>query len=396
MVDSSVFAAIGALAGAVMALVWIAQLVRFHRAGARFPELGSDSHERPLADAPLISVVISGKDEQAGIEACVRSVLGQDYPNLELVVVDDRSTDSTRAILDRLSSEFGTRLQVLTIDELPPGWGGQSHGLHCGVGLSRGEWLCFTDADCQFDSPSTLSMAWREAETNDVQFLSILPRMNAPTAWEKVYLPLCSFMLLMRLRIDEVNDPCKRAAYANGAFMMISRATYADLGGHQRVRGYVNDDVRLAELAKQTGVSLRVVGNQDLLSTRMYPTMRAAWSGWSRNFYGTLHSSRNLRDALLFTVSLFVAPWALFALSLALAAWISPAFQLTAACWAAPVLVSHLGLSRLYRAFRVGTGWSLAYLPGAVFVSAMLARSALRARRRAGTTWHGVHYDHPG
>ncbi len=384
-----------ALVGIGLGLAWVALLVRAHRMGRDFPELAADADVSGAGAPPRISVIIACKDEERDIEACVRSVFDQDYPDLEVVVVDDRSTDGTRAVLDRLRDELGPRLRVSSVDELPPGWGGQCHALHVGVTSSTGAWLCFTDADCQLDARTTLSVAWADIDAHRADMLSILPRMDAPTPWEKIYLPLCSFVLLSRLRIADVNDPSSTAAYANGAFLLVRRDTYADLGGHERVRGYVNDDVRLAQLAKQAGARIRVVSNRDLVRTRMYASPRAAWHGWSRNFYGTLRSARNLQRAVAFAAGLFVLPWLGLAATCALAAWVDPGYRAAALAWAVPVGVSHLGLARLYRAFCVGAAWSLAYLPGAVFVTAILANAAGRARRRAGTTWHGVHYDHP-
>lgn len=385
-----------ALAGALLGLWWIAYLLRFHRAGRAFPELHAGSHPAapPGEAGPSLSVIVAAKDEEAAVERCVRSLVAQDVADLEVVVVDDRSVDATPRVLERLRQELAPRLTIVSVRELPPGWGGQCHALHEGVRASRGEWLCFTDADCRLEAPRALTVAWREARASGAELLSVLPRMEAPTAWERVYLPLCSFTLLVHLRIAAVNDPADPAGYANGAFLLVRRAAYERQGGHARVRGLVNDDVALARLAKREGVAVRVASTRDLVRTRMYSTARAAFAGWTRNFYGTLCSAAALSRALLATLALFVAPWPALLACLALAAR-EPAWRPAALAWALPVLVSHLGLWRLYGACGLPARASLAYLPGALFVAAILARAALRAARRAGTTWHGVHYAHP-
>src|SRR6185295_4535540 len=146
-----------------------------------------------------------------------------------LVVVDDRSRDRTPAIIAELAEQTeqaaasGGRMRAVTVTTLPEGWGGQNHALRQGVAASDGEWICFSDADCRFDSPRTLSIAAREAAARGADLLSILPRMEAPTLWERCYLPICCMVFMMRLRIGQVNDAASPAAYANGAFLLIRR-----------------------------------------------------------------------------------------------------------------------------------------------------------------------------
>lgn len=125
----------------------MAYLLRFHGAGRAFPELHAGSHpDPPTTEAPRLSVIVAAKDEQETVERCVRSLVAQDVPHLEVVIVDDRSADRTPEVLERLRRELARALTVVTIRELPAGWGGQCHALHQGVRASRGEWLCFTDA----------------------------------------------------------------------------------------------------------------------------------------------------------------------------------------------------------------------------------------------------------
>ncbi len=390
----SALALLSAAAALVTAGAWAAALLYFHRAGRSFPELHAGSYLDAEAAAERISLVVAAHDEQETIEACVRSLAEQDYPDLELIVVDDRSSDATPELLAGLARELPGRLRVLTVEQLPDGWGGQSHALHQGVAVSSGEWLCFTDADCRFVSPRALTVAREEARRAGAELLSLLPRMEAPTRWERVTLPLCSFVIVTQLGIARVNDPHHPAAYANGAFLLIRRRAYQALGGHAAVRHLVNDDVALARLAKQQGIPLRVAANLDLCRIRMYPSLPAAWRGWTRNLYGTLRSRGRLLRALLHTAGLFLLPWLGLTASGAalLASGGAPAWGLAAGAWALPVALSHLGLARLFAACGVRPGWSLLYPLGGLFVTAVLTNALGRALRRAGTTWHGFHY----
>jgi chlorobactene glucosyltransferase len=395
MFDSSFLSALGAASGGLMALVWVGTLVQFFRVSRKIPVLSSKSHEGPPADLPRISAIVAAKDEEANIESCVRSILSQDYARLDLVVVNDRSADRTLPILEGLRREFDGRMSVLTIQNLPEGWGGQNHALRQGVLESSGDWLWFTDADCRFESKRSLSIALREADAHGADLLSILPRMEAPTLWEKIYLPLCCLVFMMRLRIGEVNQPERPAAYANGAFMLVRRTVYEALGGHERVRNQLNDDICLAQIAKQEGFRLRVASNSDLYRTRMYGSVQKAWNGWTRNFYGTLQSARNLGSAFAVTLGLFVVPWLFFLLAAGIG-WFHLGWKAAAIAWGCAVVASHLGMALVYAGFGASVLGSLLYFPAALFVAAVVGRAFLRARRRIGTVWHGAHYGPPG
>ena len=380
-----------AVSGAVMTVVWLVTLWRFSRVTGGLPVLRAGTAPTP-SPAARISVIVAAKDEAGNIEACVRSILAQDWPALELVVVNDRSTDDTLPILERLAGEYGERLRVLTIRQLPEGWGGQNHAISQGVQVARGEWLLFTDADCKLDAPDTVRTAYAEAATRGADMLSIVPRMEAPTFWEQVYLPLCCLVFMMRLRIGEVNRPGSAAAYANGAFMLVRRSMYEALGGHARVRDQLNDDIALAHLAKTEGYCLRVAGNADLVRTRMYGSARQAWNGWARNFYGTLRTPRSLGLALGGTLALFVLPWLLLLTCLGLARWEDAGWNWAALCWGAAVLISHVGAWAVAWGLALRPVASLLYLPGALFVSAIVARAWSRAWRNTSMVWQGARY----
>lgn len=391
MPEPWVLAAAGA--GLVWAALWISTLARFHSLGRAFPELTPAS---PLAPGleDTIALVVAARDEEDHIEACVRSLLAQDYAALELVFVDDRSSDRSRQILSELEAELRPRLRVIHVDELPSGWGGQTHGLHRGVAASESDWICFTDADCRFESNQTLALALSDARSHGAELLSVIPRLEAPTLWERSYLPLCSFVLVTGLEIGKVNDPAHPAGYANGAFILIRREAYERLGGHEAVRQLVNDDVALARRAKRMGVALRVAGNKGLLQTRMYESLPGAWRGWSRNLYGVLRHAPRLSRALLSTLSLFVLPCLALLASLTACA-LDPAWAPAAAAWTLTLLIAQAGLWRLYAACEIPPAYSLLSFWGALFVSALLTNAWGRALRRSGTTWHGVHYPHP-
>jgi chlorobactene glucosyltransferase len=380
------------LIGGLFGLFWLIFLSQLIRSKDNIPNLSENSTRAQTGARPRISVIVAAKDEAVNIEACVRSILRQNYSDFELIVVNDRSADDTAKILRRMQNEQPGRLKVVHVQQVPAGWGGQNHAIYQGVNHSTGEWLCFTDADCRFESDRTLVIAWQEAQTRGLAMLTLLPRLVVQVAWEKIYLPIASLILLSRLHIGAVNTREKSEAYANGAFILFRRDAYLALGGHAAVRGRLNDDIALAQLAKQQGYPIRVVGNENLLSARMYGDVRSAWYGWVRNFSGALQPRRSLAIACGHAIGLFVIPWMGFGAALACVMGCGPQWLAAAGVWGVSVVLSHLGLWRVYRSFELSPMWSLVYFPGAVVVVAMLTAANLRAWRQAGTVWHGIRY----
>ncbi len=372
--------------GLFVAALWLANLVRFSGIKRAMPLLTQDSHDGGSATAPAaVSVVVAAKDEEAGIEACIRSIAAQDHGAFEVLVADDRSSDRTPEILKGLAAELPV-LKPLRIDVLPEGWGGQNHALRRGVDAAKGEWLCFTDADCVWRSPRMLTIAAREAAASGADLLSVLPELDSPSTWEQLAAPLCIAVFMLRLRMGEVNDPKKPAAYANGAFFMIRRALYEELGGHGRVKGQLNDDIAMAKLVKQRGLKLRLCAGSELYTTRMYGSPAESWRGWTRNFRGTLVRPAEMLKAAATAALLFLAPWAGFSVALSLGSW--PA----AAAFGLAVLVSHVGAALVYPAFGSRAWASVLYPLAGAFVTAIAVRAALGST----TTWQGARYGAQG
>jgi glycosyltransferase involved in cell wall biosynthesis len=358
------------------------------RAARSFPELHSDSHSQTDADFPKISFILAVKDEEGHVEDCVRSLFSLSYPDFELVVVNDRSSDATESILDKLQKEFSSRLIVKTIDNLPDGWGGQNHAFWNGVLVANGDWFCFTDADCRFDSSNVLEQAYLEARLHDVSFLSMLPRMDLPSVVEKIYVPICSFLFLQGLDYSQSNNPRSASASAYGPFMLMSRDSYYKLGGHHRVRYLVNGDIAFARIAKAEGIAYRLVGNRGLCRTHMYLRLRDSWSGWVRNYYNSIQNSARLLYTCALAIA-FVMPLPLLGASLYFG-------DLAAVLLSGALVVTLvLALSRLYSAFDVSSMWSLVYLPGAIWSAAIACGALYKAILHQHTPWHGVDYPPP-
>ena len=270
-----------------------------------------------LADAPVVTIIVPVKDEAAGIDLCVRGLLAQDYPHYTLLVADDRSTDGTGAILDRLAEEFGERLHVTHLHDLPDGWLGKPHALHHVVTHAQdlGDWLWFVDSDVRCEPQALLHMVALCRERG-YDFLSLLIGLAAPTFAEKLVTPVAAAAWAMGFRIADTNDAKRDTAAANGQCLLVRRDTLADVGGHAAVRDKTCEDVELARLAKGRGATVRFLLGQHLARTRMHATPRQMFNGWARNFAGTARHRPGRLWATLGFVWLAATAWAVLPMTI--------------------------------------------------------------------------------
>ena len=237
---------------------------------------------------PRVTVLVPAKDEQERIEACVRSILSQDYPNFDLVVIDDRSSDDTGTILDRIAvADPRVRVVHVRPGELPHGWGGKSYALHRGVGLARrhdSAWLLFVDADVQLE-PDALSSALAVAAKRDFDMVSLLPRFVGRGFWEELLQPLAGAATSAMFAIALTNANHNRTAFANGQFMLVRREAYERTGGHEAIRGTLSEDTAIARNLKRAGYRPRLGWGDAVASVRMYDSLGSIVRGWGRNFF---------------------------------------------------------------------------------------------------------------
>jgi chlorobactene glucosyltransferase len=346
----------------------------------------------PPADAPPVSVVVAAKDEEANIGACVRSMLAQDYPNFELIVCNDRSTDRTAQIVEEIARQ-DSRLRLVNIKELPDGWYGKNNAMQNGVATTKSPWICLIDADCNFFSPRTLSVAMQYARDKKSDFLSVLPLLEMKGFWENVIQPVCSGVMIIWFHPDKVNNPAKSNAYANGAFMLMKRETYEAIGTHQAVKQCLNEDMHMARIAKEKGLRLRVVRGAKLFSVRMYTNLKQMVRGWSRIFFGTFGTFKRLTASLAVTLIMGLLPYLTAVLGLTLAASGADHSGLWLATGLLAALAATLQLTVMYRYYGLidGRPWLFWTYPlGSCFAVLSLCLSLSRLRKGSVVTWRGT------
>jgi chlorobactene glucosyltransferase len=266
----------------------------------------------PLARAPKVSIIVPARNEESVVGAALESFLKLDYPDYEVILVDDASTDRTGEIADEWTRrpEAVGRLRVIHNHELPPGWRGKVHALHLAEQAASGEWLLATDADVVFH-PAVLRLAMARAMKEDAALVSLFPELEFGEMSERIVLPGFVFLLATIFPLRLINNPKSSRALAAGAFILMRRTDFQALGGYEALRGTVVEDLRTAEMFKQGGRRIHATLTRGLYRTRMYQGWREIWEGLGRSaFEGTGFSLARSLAAVFVGNTLAVLPWA--------------------------------------------------------------------------------------
>jgi glycosyltransferase involved in cell wall biosynthesis len=236
-----------------------------------------------LSEWPSVSLIVPGRNEEQHVEAAIRSLAKLDYPNLEFTIINDRSTDRTGEILDRIAADF-PQLNVVHLTELPAGWLGKNHALQYGADRSRGEWLLFADADIVFD-PTVLKRAILYTQANQLDHLTAWPDIYARSWLMKSFLATFSIVLFMFVRVWSLRNPKSTAHIGVGAFNLVRAEAYRAIGGHTSIRMRPDDDLKLGKILKMAGFRPDFVDARGLLSLEMYPTVGVLVRAMEKNAF---------------------------------------------------------------------------------------------------------------
>ena len=233
---------------------------------------------------PTLSVIIPALNEAGAIETSLESVLAQGYAGLEVIAINDRSTDATGAILDRLQGVY-PQLQVVHIETLPESWLGKNHALYLGAQKARGEWLLFTDADVEFQ-PGALKAAVSYALGQNLEHLTAIPHMTAKGTLLKSF--VAAFMLLFSYKVLRFSGRVTGEHIGLGAFNLLRRSAYEAVGGHVPIALRPDDDLMLGKLIKRAGFRQSVVFAADLIKVEWYTSVKEAVRGLNKNAFAGL------------------------------------------------------------------------------------------------------------
>lgn len=338
---------------------------------------------------PLISLLVPARNEERNIVACVESLLALNYPNFEVLVLDDRSTDETYALLCRIRDR-DHRLRVLVGSELPPGWCGKPHACWQLAQAARGEYLLMTDADCVL-APDALLLALGGLRASRADVLSLVPDLLCGGFWEQLVIPLQYFIIFAFLPTFLIRHSRHHwFAAANGAFLFLPRQTYFDLDGHRAVRQELAEDIKFAQHVKRSGRTLWYGDGSRTYRVRMYHGLEELWAGFTKNIFPAFDKNLPLLSGVLvMLLCVFVLPP-----FLALWGWAhGRAWAWLPAATYAALVGLRLGLTLRFR--RDGLADAL-LLPLAWAVAIGIAiNSVRRALSRQGTAWKGRVYVSP-
>ena len=339
-----------------------------------------------LDEPPVVSVCVPARDEERGIRACLESLLKQDYPEFEVIVVNDHSTDRTGELIRELA-EKDSRLIALDGEELPTGWLGKPFALHQAFQKAKGEILLFTDADPVFE-PNALRTAISTMQERKLDALTLMPRAEFGSFWERAVQPTIFGFIGSLTRFGKVNSPDHKSAMGFGAFLMFKRSAYEAIEGHEGGKADVLEDVLIAKRLKKAGFKLLVADAKRLFSIRMYYGFREIWIGWRKNMF--LAMKRSVARALyyVFMVLAFVlTPYLVLGWNVMVGAdllWIGLSlFGVSMVSAATIKTCDELGLGRINACL---------FPIGAVVMAAIMINSMIQVLIFSRTEWRGRVY----
>jgi len=349
----------------------------------RCPQLAEVDANDP-SSWPTLSVVVPARDEAHTIEPAVASLLAQDYPHLQVVLVDDRSTDEMGTVIDRLAAK-DSRVAAVHVRELPDGWLGKVHALQRGVEHASGDFVLFTDADIHF-APGVLrrAIAWSEAERLD--HLAVLAEVTSPSVWVAACVAASSRGLIGLARPWEATDPRSAKAIGTGAFNLVRRSAFERTPGFEWLRLEVADDIGLGLMMKRWGGRPGLLIGRGQVRHETYATVFDAVRGLEKNGFAQGARFSAWRGSALVVLAV-VGAFAPFAAFLPMG---PPWLPLLGAGTLAVFAIAARILTRAFGAPLVSV---LASLPlGDLLMAYVIARATLLGVRRGGLVWRGTTY----
>ncbi len=365
-----------------LCLLWILGSLQALRLARAIPVLETVTPPSPES-WPRLSIVIAACNEADTIGPTLQSLLRQDYPSFEIIVVDDRSTDGTPAVIDALA-QLDARIRPLRIDVLPSGWLGKVHALQRGSERADGDWLLFTDADVLF-APGALTKTMSLVLQRATDHLAVLPKQITSSFWLDVTLGAFGAIFLQQTRALELETPGGRGFIGSGGFNLVRRAALAQTPGFEWLRMEVVDDVGLGLMLKRCGFTTTLAISTDLVAVAWYHSLAGMVRGLEKNSFLASARGSLLRLLLLTTfIPVYVAA------------------PFVALFYPTPPFLWLLGVATLVTTVTVSLFsarcFKLKPLPavlsplGFLIIVAILVRSAYQCLKRGGIDWRGTFY----
>ena len=372
------------IAGISLALIWFSRLLDAALGMPKVADIALETWHRTPPNHPRVSIIVPARNEEDHVEQSLMQLLELSYENYEVIAVNDRSTDRTGEVMDRVASAPAAhgRLRVMHVAELPPDWLGKAHAMWTGANHANGDWLLFTDADVRF-RPDVLNRVLSYAACEQADHVVLFPRLVMRGVGEKMMIAFFQTLFVFGHRPWKVADPRTKDHMGIGAFNLVRRSVYEAIGTYAALRWEVLDDMKLGKLIKNAGYTQRNVYGHNLISLR-----------WAQGALGVV---RNLTKNMFAIVSFQWWRALASALVMVFLNLLPFAGVFLAHGWArAPYAVALASMLGIY----VGMSW-MSDVPAYYFflhpVSStlfvyILLRSTLLTLARGGVTWRGTFY----
>ena len=369
----------------IVALAWLWKAITAAVFLRRVPDLTSPAHNLTPPNNPSLTVVIPARNESANIAACLQSLLNQQHPNLHLIAVDDRSTDSTGTLMDALAAQHPDKLTVLHIAELPTGWLGKTHAMafaaRHAISLHHPDYLLFTDADILF-RPDALRLALAHTVATQAEHFVLLPTALVRSTGEGMVLSYLQVMGLWAVRPWRVADPkALRDAVGVGAFNLLRTSAYQQIGGYEALRMEIVEDLAIGSRIKRARLRQRIATGPDLVSVHWASGVSGILNGLMKNLFAIFRYNPivALLSCVWFTLFCIV-PMAFLAL---------PQTR-------TPAILTLAAIAFLYflssRQSKVSPWYAVLFPISATLIVYSIVRSMITTLKNGGVTWRGTFY----
>ena len=249
---------------------------------------------------PKVSIILPARNEEDFLAKCLDTLVDQDYPNYEIIVIDDSSQDNTRKIIERYASKYSKIIPVFAKPK-PDGWMGKNWACVEGFKKSSGDLLLFTDADTKH-AKNVITLAVGQVETHNLEALTVIPRMITLDFWTNITLPMISTFLHTRFSAIRVNDPSKKTGYFFGSFFIINRETYQKVGTHEGVKQEIIEDGALGKKVKENGHRMKMVRGEKLIGAIWARDKGTLWNALKRLMIPLTLQSQKIAIGIFFAV----------------------------------------------------------------------------------------------
>jgi glycosyltransferase involved in cell wall biosynthesis len=369
----------------LLAVAWLWKAVTAALGLPRIPNLLESKFDLAPGGDPAITVIVPARNEQDALPACLKSLIEQDYANLKILAVDDRSTDATGAIIDALAARYPDRLRALHVKTLPDNWLGKPHAMAMAardaIAIDRPDYLLFTDADVFFE-PQAIRRSLADAVATDADHFVTFPTPLIKSIGEGMLLGYLGVMGLWATRPWKASDPkAMRDSIGIGAFNLLRTEAYENLGGFESLRMEILEDLMLARRVKLAGLRQRVAIAPGMVTLH-----------WAAGAWGVVHvMTKNLFAVFRFRIALALAACAWLAV-LCLGPIVFVVFRQTRF----PAVLTLIAIAVLYRLSarhsKISPWYAMLFPAGAALFLYSLLQSALTTLRAGGVTWRGTFY----